>query len=176
VPSFAARPADVFAASAQTDYRPAGIAALRSAAEDDSVGRRGRKTVTSVESQRELDIYQRPFPTRAADLERSTQGLHPVAEADQARAAGRIDAAHRVVANREVEAVVSLLDRDAYDRRVRVPGRIGQRLRADVVRRHLDRLRQPPDRGDVKLNGDRAPSPRFRPCKLPNQKTRREWS
>src|SRR6266436_2693627 len=79
----------------------------------------------SRQSQRELDIYQRPFATRAADLERSAQGLHPVAEADQARAAGRIDATHPVVANREVEAVVSLLDRDAYDRRVRVPGRVG---------------------------------------------------
>ena len=42
--SFAARSAYVFAASVQLDYRPAGIASLRLAAEDDSVGGRGRKT------------------------------------------------------------------------------------------------------------------------------------
>ena len=61
-----------------------------------------------MESQRELDEDQRPFAGRAADLERSAQGLGPVAEADQARAAGRIGAARAVVADRQVQAAVSL--------------------------------------------------------------------
>src|SRR5260370_29292097 len=94
---------------------------------------------TSVQPQRELDENQRPFARRAADLDRPAEGLRPVAEADQARAAGGIDAAHAVVANREVEAVVSLLEGDAHDRRVRLPRRVRERLRDDVIRRHLDR-------------------------------------
>ena len=76
-----------------------------------------------------------------------------------------------VVADREMEAVVSLLDRDPMRR---VPGRVGQRLRADVVRRHLpapaaarprprraDRGHVELDRGHVELDRDRSPSRRY---------------
>ena len=69
---------------------------------------------TGCELQRELDTNQCPFAGRAAELERSAQGLRPVAEADQARAAGGIGAARAVVANRQVQAVVPFLDRDAH--------------------------------------------------------------
>src|SRR6185369_17227729 len=88
---------------------------------------------TSVEPQRKQDEDQRPFAGRAAHLERPAPGLRPVAEADQARAAGRIGAPRAVVADRQTEAVASLLGGDAHDRGVRMPGRVGERLGDDVI-------------------------------------------
>ena len=94
----------------------------------------------SVEPQRELDDNHRPLAMRTGDLERPARALGPVAEADQARAAGGIGAANAVVADRDAEAVVPLLDSDAHNRRVRVLCRVGERLGDDVIRCHLGRL------------------------------------
>src|SRR2546430_5237057 len=121
------------------------------------VSSRGRRLPTSVEPQRELDEDQRPFAGRAADLQRSAQGLGPVAQADQAGSAGRIGAARAVVADRQMQATVSLLKGDAHYRSARVPGRVGERLGTDVVGRYLDRLRQPPHRRTLDLDPDPGP-------------------
>jgi len=86
-----------------------------------------------VEPQRKQDEDQRPFAGRAAHLERPALGLRPVAEADRARAADRIGASRAVVADRQTEAVASLLGGDAHDRGVRMPGRVGERLGDDVI-------------------------------------------
>jgi hypothetical protein len=69
-----------------------------------------------------------------------------------------IGATRAVVANREAEPFVPLRDGDAHYRRVRVPGRVGERLRDDVIRRHLDWLREPRDRGNIELDLDRGPA------------------
>ncbi len=41
---------------------------------------------------------------------------------------------------------------------MRVPGRVRERLRDDVIRRYLDRLREPRDRGHIELDRDRGPA------------------
>ncbi|MCU1662210.1 MAG: hypothetical protein JWR58_2275 [Pseudonocardia sp.] len=56
-------------------------------------------THRSVGLQRKLDDDRRPFPRAADDLDRPTQGLHPVAQADQTRTARGIGAAGAVVEN-----------------------------------------------------------------------------
>ena len=101
--SFAAGSVYVFRASAQLDYLPAGIRGLQSAV--------GPRDSASVQPQRELDSDQCLLVRRAADLKRSAERFGPVAEADQAQAAGGIGAAHCVVAN-QVQTVVPFLDRD----------------------------------------------------------------
>ena len=58
--------------------------------------------------QEELDADQRPVACGAAELERPAQGLYPVAEADEARAAGGIGTACAVVANLQMRAVATL--------------------------------------------------------------------
>src|SRR6266702_3889359 len=45
-----------------------------------------------------------------------------------------------------------------HNRGTRVPGRVGERFGADVIRRHLDRLRQPSHRGNIELDRDRGPA------------------
>ena len=62
----------------------------------------------SVAPQEELDADQRPVAWGAAELERPAQGLYPVAEADEARAAGGIGTVCGVVANLQVQAVATL--------------------------------------------------------------------
>src|SRR5437879_3931670 len=65
----------------------------------------------SVGLQRKLNEDRRPFPGAAVDLDRPTQGLHPVAQPDQTRAARGIGAADAVVAEREVQAGVARCSR-----------------------------------------------------------------
>jgi hypothetical protein len=60
----------------------------------------------------EFDEDGGPFPRGARDLDRSAQGLHPVAEPDQTRASRGIGASGAVVADREVQQGVALFDGD----------------------------------------------------------------
>jgi hypothetical protein len=61
----------------------------------------------------------------AVDFDRSAQGLHPVAQADQTRTSRGIGAADAVVADRQVQQDVALFDRDLRARRAGVLGRAG---------------------------------------------------
>ncbi len=55
---------------------------------------------------------ERAFTGTAAEVKRPAQSLHPVAQANQTRAAGGIGAAGAVVVNRQVQEGVALLDGD----------------------------------------------------------------
>ena len=78
-----------------------------------------------------VDRYSRPaFPTEVSVTLRKMEGvcLDAVAQADETRAAAGVGPADSVVANREHQAAVALLERDVDPRRVRMLGRVGERL------------------------------------------------
>ena len=59
--------------------------------------RRPGSCVGKIGLQRKFDHDKRPFTEGAADVNRSVQGLHAVAEADQPRASRRVGAADSVI-------------------------------------------------------------------------------
>jgi hypothetical protein len=94
-----------------------------------------------VELERKLDDHVRSFPGRTADVDRSAQRFHPVAEADQTRAASSVGATDAVVMDREPEAAVSFGDGNVHAGRARMLRRIG---RATRKRRSRPRPRSAP--------------------------------
>ena len=99
-----------------------------------------------------------PPPRRAGDREPPVERLDAVLEALGARPARRVGAADAVVGDLDDDlvAVLRLEDLDARHGRVRVLRDVGERLGGDVVRRGLDRRRQPLV-GNVDLDGERRP-------------------
>ena len=101
-----------------------------------------------------LDQDERPFIGGAADVDRPTEGLHAVAEADQTGAFRGIGAADAVVTNREVEDAVPLVGGYVRTRGTRMLGRVRERLRDDVVRGYLGLLRETRVHSHVELHGN----------------------
>ena len=111
------------------------------------------REVSSSTGSCSLDL--RAFSRPALDGDRPAESLDPVGEAHEARAAGRIGTADTVVANRENDAAVALLERNVDPRRIGMLRRVGESLGRDVVRRHLDRLGESCVDLDVEIDGDR---------------------
>lgn len=90
---------------------------------------------------REFDQQVRTLAAAADHLERAAGGLHPVPEADQAGAARRIGPADTVVADVEPQHATGRVDLDMNVGRLRMLGRVHERLRYHVVRCDLDVFR-----------------------------------
>ena len=97
-----------------------------------------------------------PRPTRAVERDPAADGLHAVFEAGQASAPGEVGAADAVVADRDAKDFASDLDLDADGLGAGVLGRIGQRFSDEVIGADLYRLRQPPSRRYLQVDGDRV--------------------
>jgi hypothetical protein len=75
------------------------------------------------------------------DAEVPADRSRSVLEAEQARASNGIGTTDTVIADADAKDVVAHIDIDLDPRCARVLGRIRQRLRGNVVGRHLDLLR-----------------------------------
>jgi hypothetical protein len=93
------------------------------------------------------------LPIGTVEGEDAAQSSYPVGEANQARAVPQCGASDTVIVNGQVQDVAAGPRSDVGVGRVGVLGGVGQRLRDDVVGRHLDRLGQP--LGDVHVEFDR---------------------
>src|SRR5262249_27691772 len=110
----------------------------------------------------ELRRDPRPVAGAAVDLDRAAERLDAVGEPGESRSSRRIGPADAVVANREHERAVALPERDVDPRRLRMLGRVRQRLGTDVVRRHLDGSGKTCIRRDLEVDGNPG-TPRERP-------------
>src|SRR5437762_9914060 len=106
----------------------------------------------SVERNHRADL--RPPTREALDLEPAVEGLDPVGEPAQARAAERIGTADAVVGDLDDGVAVGRVDPNACGRRLRVLGNVRQRLRDDIEGGGLDRSRQPSLRERLELDRD----------------------
>jgi hypothetical protein len=97
------------------------------------------------------------FRGRAAqDRDRSAQGLGPVFEADDARAAARVGAAYAIVADRQDEGAVTAVHAHVDDRGPGVLCHVGNRLRGDVISGRLNAFREPRAQIQVGFNRHRG--------------------
>src|SRR6185312_7578086 len=85
---------------------------------------------------REPDVQGGSVAGRAEDRDRSAEGLDPVFEAGDARAAAGVGAADAVVADREVKGAVVAVDPQVDDRGLRVLGGVGVRFGSGVISGH----------------------------------------
>src|SRR5580704_7540201 len=117
-----------------------------------------RIRLSGVGHYRKLARHRRAVAQRAVHGEGAAERLDTVLQPDQPGAPERVGATGTVVTHIHPERAArgGHLHRD--NRRPRVPGHVGERLRDDVIRRHLDGLREPPYRGNVKLDRDRGPA------------------
>ena len=84
--------------------------------------------------------------------EAAAQRLDPVPEPDQARAAGEVRPTAAVVADADAQHALADRHLDIRDGRVRVLGRVGQRLGHDIVGGDLGRLWQPSPHADIQAD------------------------
>src|ERR1700679_3931824 len=89
-------------------------------------------------NEREFHLHGRSRPPWAVEKEPAAQGLHPVLEAGQTRAAGGAGAAGAVVVNGDAQRVAGHLHLYADGRGPGVFGCVGQRLGHHVVAAHFD--------------------------------------
>jgi hypothetical protein len=87
-----------------------------------------------------LTLDSRPAARRAVDVDRAADRFDSVDQSGEPRAARRHCATLSVVADDHLEPRVVLGGPDLDPRCLGVLGSVGQRLRGDVVGRHLDRL------------------------------------
>ena len=97
----------------------------------------------------------RTLAAAAYQPECAADGLHPVPEAYQARAAVGIGSADAVVADVEAQHATGLVDLDMNFGRVRMLGCIRQCLRYDIICRDLDMFRKPFLYSHIELYADR---------------------
>src|SRR6266566_4618751 len=104
----------------------------------------GLDRLLKLEVERQLgdDLRSRVGPT--VEPERAAERLDSVVEADDPRAACCVNSADAVVANRQQQAALAPLERNVNARCLRMLSRVGESLGRNEVRRHLDRLREPP--------------------------------
>jgi hypothetical protein len=90
----------------------------------------------------QLDVQRCARAGQALEREGAADRLGTVLEAEQSGATGGIGTALAVVADRDGEHIIVHLHVNAHRRRPRVLRRVRQRLRNDVIRRHLHSLGQ----------------------------------
>jgi len=97
-----------------------------------------------VSFDRDLDRKRGSASRRADDLESSAQRFDAIGQPRQSCPLTGIGTPNSVVADRQLQGRVVLDYVDLHHRRMRVLGRVGERLRNRVVRRDLDVLGQSP--------------------------------
>ena len=88
-------------------------------------------------------------------MHRPSDRLDAVPQAEQSRARGRVRATTPVVADFDTKGTIVRGQRDVDNRGIRVLGCVRQRLRDDVIGRHLHRLRKATISAKIEVDAER---------------------
>src|SRR4029077_6185380 len=102
---------------------------------------------------RDLDVQGCSLTGRAHDQHGAAEGLEPVSETDDARAAAGIGPAYTIVDDRQGEGAVTAVHDHVDDRSLRGLGGSGDRLRPDLITGRPDVLIEP--RAEIQVEFDR---------------------